>query len=217
MKGYVRSLVLSLLSCVLIPSQFAVAQSFGIGFGLPTVQIIVVNNTDDGFVMPTIGDKSGPMLVRSGRWPRIYGTYSPLGQIPIFVQVCATAEPAIHFNAPPSWTVTLEPTLALSNEYLATNPSASALKHRVEQLERFTHDQLGGKLERNELKAWFKTVKDQGISAQGFNCGSPVSVPALTFQWGALIGNGGYNMVTIVNVVGSRKTGYRLNTPQYVQ
>ncbi|GEM_PF-1846822 len=139
-----------------------------------------------------------------------YGYYEAV----ISAKVCESAPKTNFIVPPPDWAAdkNLLGSLALTPEYLETNPRESELRGRVKAINNFLRDHLGRKEMQAELKAWFEQVKRSGIKYSEATCNGPaitgVRVPVYLSDYN--------NRRTIaVYIRGSRETGYRIEGPQY--
>lgn len=187
----------------------ACAQSpvFSISFGGPTTNVTVFNDTADNMpINISINGKSAPMLfTRTGSWTRSFG-YGTFANTQVVVNVCRDTPKKINsFVEPPAWSASVDDLhdLAITNDYLTTNPDESTMKARVKAINALYNKQLGGKEKINELNAWLKSVEKHGLRTEGLTCENPylvVTVPDIS-QWGY-----GNNIVFLVQ--GSKEKGY---------
>jgi hypothetical protein len=98
--------------------------------------------------------------------------------------------------------------LAITREYLATNPDEPSLKHRINAIKSLIKKELGRKQKEADLKEWFKTVNHLGLKADRATCTNPQvlvqQVYANNFFYG---GNR-----KVVLVVRADKRGYHLDS-----
>jgi hypothetical protein len=114
--------------------------------------------------------------------------------------------------APPRWAAdeSIVGALALTKEYLASQPSEPALKKRVEQLTKKLDKRLGKKAMATELHDWFSVVKRVGIDRRAAICTSPMTITALVHVQYNL-----YERRTVMLVVrGDRTHGYHIDGPR---
>jgi hypothetical protein len=172
---------------------------------------LVVNNRDFKGVLGS-GEHKG---VRFGSGLFIfYPTYGYYEAV-ISAKVCSSSLKTTFISPPPSWAMNtgVLANLALTQDYLDTNPGERELRFRVEEIKRSLRDRLGHKEMKSELDYWFRSVKRSGITFDGVTCEGPaiqgVRIP---------IYDNSYNNTTrtlAVYIRGSRKTGYRVEGPLY--
>lgn len=215
-EGVVMKKILVVLAVAFFLVEVAPVQAQFVSFSLggPTTQVIVLNNTSDGApLVATIGNKSRALPYAGNRWGRSFG-FSNGGDVPIFIQVCSAIQPAYRFNSAPDWAANVSKLgdLAITDDYLRSSPSESDLKTRVSEIKNTIKNQPGKKELSEELTDWFRVVTEQGISPQTSVCGSPITIPLIALHWQQWYSYG-QNTVTMITVVGNRKTGYSIQNP----
>lgn len=107
----------------------------------------------------------------AGSWLFSYGTT----QLTVTAQICDGVR-NIPIASIPAWAASdlLPQGIAISEEYLATNPSEKELKRRVDEIKKFldVRQQIGRKEMKKELDRWFKIVRKNGFWAVVRRCSS---------------------------------------------
>lgn len=198
-------------------AQFTVSGAIG----GPTTTIIVVNDTSDNTpILADIGGKTPRgSMVQGNRWGRTFGMFASNGDIPVFAVTCNSSEETRFRLHPPDWATNTQRlgTLALTEAYLATEPSQPELKRRVDEIKKSIKHDLGKKEMEQELKEFLRSAEAKSLNQRGNLCENPRTLAAVTFHGGLYWDSYYYqNKVTILIVRGSRENGYHFEGPRYV-
>lgn len=199
-------------------SQINLSQSMW----LQGTKVLIVNATEDGLIQ----------LVANGK--RIRGTVSPGNNASItfgsglFVfypasgyyeaavsaNICKTSSQATFVVPPPDWATdqNLLGSLALTPDYLGSNPRKSELRGRVKAIEKFLHDRLGEKEMKAELRDWLNAVEKTGLAWRDSSCSDPVVLGIRVPVYLNSYNNAGRTLAVYIR--GNRTSGYRAEGPQ---
>jgi hypothetical protein len=114
---------------------------------------------------------------------RAFGRGYDYAQLGLVVQVCRDGfGRQTRFTVPPSWAADpafIGDDLALTEEFLRSNPAEPVLKDRVRQIERRLDQEkfLGRGEKKSDIKHWYNEVRKHQISNAAPACLDPVAVP----------------------------------------
>lgn len=208
--GFATIAVLALFS-----ASVARAQSVQQGAWLYGTPVKVQNATDDNKpVVAQVG--TSERFIPPGEnhvWvvDRGFFAFTAPTQLTVSAQVCNEVQ-YVQIAPVPAWAMSnlVPQDLALSENYIASNPSENDLKRRVDDIKKFldARGQVGRKEMKKELDYWFRTAKKRGFGAVIRRCSSGPHAQGQTIY----ANNHNYNrQVLTLFVRGSARNGYYLS------
>jgi hypothetical protein len=206
---------LAITALFLSQSGSAIGQTFTWGIGpQPHSTVSVTNSLDRNYVVEVVvADRSQGFIPVGGNLSHPYG-FANGGSLQVQLNICRGIGTRDIFARAPEWARSEKNgALAITDAYLATNPSRPALKARIKQLNESIKNELARKPRVIALNQWFDRVNQTGISFQAKSCTGLVE----TFTENVFIPPYQYrNSVATMIVRGNETAGFRIEQPGYV-
>ena len=176
------------MALLLVVSALAMAHaqsSIVIGYNVAGTTFKVLNATDDNSLIgPVIDGQQDRYLTPRGAifkrpYSSLFGINNGPTRLDFEIYGCRNEHPVMAgtFYNPPPWASdkTYLEELAITQEYLASNPNEDQLRARVDAIKDLLNNlrELGRKDKINELGAWYKSVKKTSVKVQDQVCGNP--------------------------------------------